>query len=103
MAIVRSAPSGQYGEIVLSHVRIIFMRTRHIHVVNIEAQFQLFPNMCVLIDIYYSLNRFPQFLTQMQEHVDEAVTLCQVVGTADAQAINEYFRSAICPILKRRI
>lgn len=41
--------------------------------------------LCYLMFVLFSCGHgafmwFPDFLTQMQEHVDEAVTLCQVVG-----------------------
>lgn len=46
---------------------------------------------CTSINQYQLVfpNRFPDFLTQMQEYVDESITLCQVVGRSAPLITNE--------------
>lgn len=84
MAFVRTTAYWEYSEIVLFDVYTVFGRPWNVHVVRNQFDFS-----SLQINLYRNQSgRFPDFLTQMQDHIDSAMTLCSVVGRKSS-SLNE--------------
>lgn len=89
LAIISKATPWKYVKVVLFDVCAIFDWSWNIYVVNLLDIFQkkCWPacNVAKMLkcvnDDSFSFERYPDFLTQMQEYVDDPVTLCDIVGS----------------------
>lgn len=67
----------------LFDVYLIFDWAWHIHVVGVFHLVEKIFHHC-----FHIQNRYPDFLTRMQDYVNEPYTLCQVVSSRLTQSIN---------------
>lgn len=95
MAIISTAKRCKHISVVLFNVCSVFNRSRNIHVVRYSLAFIAFffaednSTICILfyclihLEIFIHNKRYPDFLTQMQDYIDDSHTLCSIVGSGE--------------------